>query len=222
MTFTTRKAAALAAAAALAMSGATGVANAQSGTLSSDSLGAGIDLGSVEFVPGGDGSIDTSGSLIGEPTLGSLAEPASEVLGSVRGVTGSSILNPAGGNGSLDTSGSLNPLNPGSAGEPTTGSLADIYAPVAGSLGIGQGFTTVVSDSLGTGTGTGTGSLVPVVLGVGSVAAVGAGIYYAPEIRAAIENAGFELPPLPPLPQFPNLLPPPPAPAPAPAECECP
>ena len=176
MTFTTRKAAALAAAAALAMSGATGVANAQSGTLSSDSLGAGIDLGSVEFVPG------------------------------------------PGGDGSIDTSGSLNPLNPGSAGEPTTGSLADIYAPVAGSLGIGQGFTTVVSDSLGTGTG----SLVPVVLGVGSVAAVGAGIYYAPEIHAAIENAGFELPPLPPLPQFPNLLPPPPAPAPAPAECECP
>ncbi|MBB0993696.1 hypothetical protein G6010_09740 [Dietzia sp. SLG510A3-3B2-2] len=93
MTFTTRKAAAVAAAAALAISGATGVANAQGseelGTLSSDVIGS---AGSSELSSGGgsvpenlgslildanatdEGSLDTSGSaLLGEPSTGSLA-----------------------------------------------------------------------------------------------------------------------------------------------------
>lgn len=232
MTFTTRKAAAVAAAAALAISGATGVANAQessegsldtssltggSGELSSGSEGSGDsagngsvpeDLGSL-ILDGnatGNGSLDTEGSLIGEPTTGSLSDSVSQGIAS----TGTNSLTPADGTGSVDTSGSA------LIGEPTTGSLAPIYAPIAGSLGIGQGATTVLG-SLDGSVGGGTGSLVPAALGLGSVAAIGAGIYFAPEIHDALTAAGIQLPPLPPLPWAPAQgAAPAPVPAPAP------
>ena len=234
MTFTTRKVAAVAAATALAISGATGVANAQSevsldagslsggsGELSSGSEGSGDsagngsvpeDLGSL-ILDGnatGNGSLDTEGSLIGEPTTGSLSGSLSEAIAS----SGVNSLSPAPGTGSITTTDSL-------LGEPTTGSLAPIYAPIAGSLGIGEGATTVLGSmegSLGAGSlPGGTGSLVPATLGLGSVAAIGAGIYFAPEIHAALTAAGIALPPLPPLPWAPAQgAAPAPAPAPAP------
>lgn len=231
MTFTTRKVAAVAASAALAVSGATGVANAQengslptssleggSGELSSGSEGsgdsagggsAGQDLGSIilDADATGNGSIDTSGSAIGEPTTGSLSDSVSQGIAS----TGTNSLTPADGTGSVDTTGSA-------LGEPTTGSLAPIYAPIAGSLGIGQGATSILGSVEGS-VGGGTGSLVPAVLGVGSVAAIGAGIYFAPEIHAQLTAAGIALPPLPPLPWAPAQdedQAPAPAPAPGP------
>ena len=219
MTFTPRKAAAVAVAAALAVSGAAGVANAQSLGSNEDSPGSlaayGLspDSGSL-LQPAnatGNGSLDTEGSLIGEPTTGSLAGSLSEAIGS----SGVNSLSPTPGTGSVDTTGSA------SIGEPTTGSLAPIYAPVAGSLGIDQGITTVlgsVEGSVGAGSlPGGTGSLVPATLGLGSVAAIGAGIYFAPEIHAALTNAGIQLPPLPPLPWAPAQDAAPAAPAPAPA-----
>ena len=93
-----------------------------------------------------------------------------------------------GGKGSVDTSGSA------LLEEPTTGSLAPIYAPIAGSLGIGEGATTILGSS-GSASGSlpATGSLVPAALGLGSVAA----IYFAPEIHAALTAAGIALPPPP-------------------------
>lgn len=199
MTSTTRKAAAVAAATALALSSATGIANAQ-GLLDSGSLGLvsdSLEGGSVVIVPEADatgwGSLDTSGSaLIGEPSTGSLAPLAGSVVNASDSVN---VINPAPGTGSVDTTDSL-------IGEPTTGSLAPIYAPLAGSLGIGQGATTVIQDPAGVGS---------VVLGLGSVAAVSAGIYFAPQIHQALTDAGIELPPLPPLPWAP-------APAGAPAD----
>lgn len=237
MTFTTRKAAAVAAAAALAISGATGVANAQdesSGSIDLGSLVGGSTEGSTESAGSGEsagngsvpedlgslildgnatgnGSLDTEGSLIGEPTTGSVSGSLSEAIAS----SGVNSLSPAPGTGSITTTDSL-------LGEPTTGSLAPIYAPIAGSLGIGEGATTVLGSmegSLGAGSlPGGTGSLVPATLGLGSVAAIGAGIYFAPEIHAALTAAGIALPPLPPLPWAPaGAAPAPAAPAPAPA-----
>jgi hypothetical protein len=133
------------------------------------------------------------------------------LAGSVSEATGSvDILTPAEGTGSVDTSGSA------LLGEPTTGSLVPLYAPIAGSLGIGEGATVVLGSDAGSLPGT--GSLVPATLGLGSVAAVGAGIYFLPEIHASLTAAGIALPPLPPLPWAPaGAAPAPAAPAPAPA-----
>lgn len=157
------------------------MAAAQSATGSADEVG--------EVAPG---LIDTSGSLIGEPTTGSLAPVVSRVVGSVNEAAGSDAVNPAAGTGSLDTSDSV-------IGEPTTGSLAPVagsVAPVLGeALGSGGGPALVIgsggSDSLG-----GSGSLGPVLL-IGGVAAVGAGIAFAPQIEQALADAGVVLPTLP-------------------------
>lgn len=212
MTFTTRKAAAVAAATALALSGATGVANAQSdsGSLNADSLGAGSAEGSTASTGSGDsagtgsvpedlgslilradatgeGSLDTSGSaLFGEPSTGSL----SPLAGSVSEASGSvDVFNPAEGTGSVDTSGSA------LLGEPTAGSLSPIYGPIAGSLGLGEGATLVLGSDGGSLPAA--GSLAPVLLVGGSVAIIGAGIYFAPQIQQALTDAGIQLPPLP-------------------------
>lgn len=146
----------------------------------------------------GVGSLDTTNSSLGEPTLGSLADLASQASGSVN------ISAPKPGTGSVDTSGSA--LVP----EPTTGSLAGLWAPIAGSLGIGEGITTVLG-STGGGSipAVGTGSLaavVPLVLVGGSIAA---GIAAAPLIQQALANANFQLPGLPQitLPAIPGLPP---------------
>ncbi|AWH94145.1 hypothetical protein [Dietzia lutea] len=80
------------------------------------------------------------------------------------------------------------------------GSLAPLYAPVAGSLGIGDGATTVIEDPA---------VLIPVVL-VG--ATVAAAVTFAPQIQQALLDAGIVLPPLPGLPAPAGA----PAPAPAP------
>lgn len=222
MTFTTRKAAALTAAAALAMSGATGVASAQSeiGSIDAGSLGAGSAEGSTESAGNGSvpenlgsiilennatgqGSIDTSGSaLFGEPSTGSLAPVAGSVLEASDSVN---AINPADGTGSVDTTGSA------LLGEPTTGSLAPIYAPIAGSLGIGDNATLVLGSDGGS---LGAGSLGPAVMIGGSAAGIGLGVYFAPQIYQALTDAGIALPPLPPLPWAPA---PGGAPAPAPA-----
>lgn len=163
-----RKATTVAAVAALALTGATGVAHAE------------IDLGSVKIATPGNagpnGSVDTSGSLIGEPTLGSLAGPVSEAIGSI----GVNSVSPAPGTGLIDTTGSL-------IGEPTTGSLAPVTGEVVGA---------VRSASAGD-TGSDSGSTAAVVLGVGSIAAIGAGIAFYPQIQQAAEDAGIALPPLP-------------------------
>ncbi|AWH94154.1 hypothetical protein [Dietzia lutea] len=127
MTFTTRKAAAVAAAAALTMAGLPGVAGAQTGGLDSGSLGLvsdSLEGGSLEIFPEdnatGEGSLDTSGStLLGEPTTGSFAP----LTGSLADNGSVDVLTPAEGTGSVDTSGSA------LIGEPTTGSLAPLYAP---------------------------------------------------------------------------------------------
>lgn len=210
MTFTTRRAAAAAAAAALVLTGLPGVAAAQTdggtGSLNGESLGdlssgsatgnGSENLGSIilDADATGNGSVDTSGStLLDEPSTGSLAPLA----GSAANAFGSiDPLTPAPGTGSVDTAGSI-------IGEPTTGSLAPLYAPIVGSLGIGDGATLVIGD---------TGSLAPAVLGLGSVAAIGAGIYFAPQIQQALQDAGIALPPLPGQP----LVAPAPAPAPGP------
>ena len=153
MTTMIRRAAAVTAAVALAVSTATGVANAQSGDLGSVTIDAGTDLT-------GNGSVDTTDSLIGEPT---------------------------------------------------SGSLLDAYAPLAGSLGTGEGFTAVLSSEEtngGNGGGTGTqtpgsseddmGAALAVVAGIGAIAAISAGIYVNyPQVQAAAADAGIELPPLP-------------------------
>ncbi|MCT1638411.1 hypothetical protein [Dietzia cinnamea] len=173
------------------MAGLPGVAGAQTGGLDSGSLGLvsdSLEGGSVQINPPanatGEGSLDTSGStLLGEPSTGSLAPLAGSVAPLVTG--------------SVDTTDSL-------IGEPTTGSLAPLYAPVAGSLGIGEGATTIIQDPAGAGS---------VVLGFGSVAAIGAGIAFAPQIQQALADAGIVLPPLPGLPAPAGA----PAPAPAPA-----
>ena len=78
---------------------------------------------------------------------------------------------------------------------------------------VGGGATTV----LGSSGGGSTGAILPIALGVGSIAAIGAGVYFAPEIHAALTNAGIQLPPLPPLPWAPAQDAAPAAPAPAPA-----
>ncbi|AWH91083.1 hypothetical protein [Dietzia lutea] len=204
MTFTTRKAAAVAAAAALTMAGLPGVAGAQTGGLDSGSLGLvsdSLEGGSLEIFPEdnatGEGSLDTSGStLLGEPTTGSFAP----LTGSLADNGSVDVLTPAEGTGSVDTSGSA------LIGEPTTGSLAPLYAPVAGSLGIGDGATTVIEDPA---------VLIPVVL-VG--ATVAAAVTFAPQIQQALLDAGIVLPPLPGLPApagAPAPAPAPPAPGPA-------
>ncbi|AWH94171.1 hypothetical protein [Dietzia lutea] len=72
----------------------------------------------------------------------------------------------------MDTSGSA------LIGEPTTGSLAPLYAPVAGSLGIGDGATTVIEDPA---------VLIPVVL-VG--ATVAAAVTFAPADPAGAARRG--------------------------------
>lgn len=188
-----RRAAAVTAAAALAVSTATGVANAQSGDLGSVTIDAGTDLT-------GNGSVDTTDSLIGEPTSGSLAGFVGDVIAS----TNTNSLTPAEGTGSVETTNS-------SLGEPTSGSLLDAYAPLAGSLGTGEGFTAVLSSEEtngGNGGGTGTqtpgsseddmGAALAVVAGIGAIAAISAGIYVNyPQIQAAAADAGIELPPLP-------------------------
>ena len=201
MSLTTRKAAAVTAAAALALAGVPGVAHAQEGgALDSGSLGLvsdSLEGGSVQIFPEdnatGEGSLDTSGStLLGEPTTGSFAPLAASVAdnGSVN------LVSPAEGTGSVDTSGSA------LLGEPTTGSLAPIYAPIAGSLGIGDGATTLIEDPA---------VLIPVVL-VG--ATVAAAVTFAPQIQQALLDAGIVLPPLPGMPA--------PAPAPLPAPAQAP
>ena len=222
--FTTRKVAAVAAATALTISGATGVATAQEsseGSLDTSSLtggsaegssgsgesagdGSAENLGSIilDANATGTGSIDTANSSLGEPTTGSVSDSIGQGIAS----TGTDSLTPADGTGSVDTTGSA-------LGEPTTGSLAPIYAPIAGSLGIGEGATTII----GSAEGGSSGALLPAALGIGSIAAIGAGIYFAPEIHAALTAAGIQLPPLPPLPWAPqNAAPAAPAPAPAP------
>ena len=191
MTTMIRRAAAVTAAAALAVSTATGVANAQSGDLGSVTIDAGADLT-------GNGSVDTTDSLIGEPTSGSLAGFVGDVIAS----TNTNSLTPAEGTGSVETTNS-------SLGEPTSGSLLDAYAPLAGSLGTGEGFTAVLSSEEtngGSGGGTQTpgsseddmGAALAVVAGIGAIAAISAGIYVNyPQIQAAAADAGIELPPLP-------------------------
>lgn len=191
MTTMIRRAAAVTAAAALAVSTATGVANAQSGDLGSVTIDAGTDLT-------GNGSVDTTDSLIGEPTSGSLAGFVGDVIAS----TNTNSLTPAEGTGSVETTNS-------SLGEPTSGSLLDAYAPLAGSLGTGEGFTAVLSSEEtngGSGGGTQTpgsseddmGAALAVVAGIGGIAAISAGIYVNyPQIQAAAADAGIELPPLP-------------------------
>lgn len=222
MKSTITKSAAVAATAALAFSGAIGVSNAQdtgslpteslaggSGELSSGSEGsgdsagngsAGQDFGSL-ILDGnatGEGSLDTSGSAsLEEPTTGSLSDSVSGVID----LTDTNSLTPGEGNGSVDTSGSA------SLEEPTTGSLAPIYAPVAGSLGIGGGATTVL------GSEGGTGSLVPIILVGGSAATIAAGIHFAPQIHQGLTDMGIQLPPLPGAAPAPQAQP---APAPGP------
>lgn len=171
----TTKITAVAATAALAFAGATGVASAEEGLIP------GSSLGSVELEAGntGTGSVDTTDSLIGEPTTGSLAGSVSD---SVDRLPVNSV-NPAPGTGSVDTTDSL-------IGEPTTGSAAPQWSEVAGSLGVGQGVSTVVGSS-------GDDDILPVVLIGGSVAAIAAGVAFAPEIHGALTDAGVELPPLP-------------------------
>lgn len=192
--------AAVLAAPALALALGAGVANAQSGevgTLSSGATGSVTgslpsELGSAgeaaEIV--GPGIIDTSGSLIGEPTLGSLAPVASQAVGSVNEAAGSNALATAPGNGFVDTSGSL-------LGEPTTGSLAPVWGSVGqtlgGALGSGEGPALVI----GSGSGSASGSLGPVLLIGGAAAVVGAGIAFAPQIEQALADAGIVIPPLP-------------------------
>ena len=229
MTFSIRRAAAVAAATALALSGATAVASAQDGTgsLSADSLGADSlgtlssgsegsgdsagegslpqDLGSLilEANATGEGSLDTSGSAIfGEPSTGSLAPLAGSVIDAAGSIT---LTDPAPGTGSVDASGSL-------LDESLVGSVEPAAASVAGSLGVGDGATLVLGSDAGSLPGA--GSLGPLVL-VGGSAAVGAGIYFAPQIHQALTDAGIGLPPLPPLPWAP-VAPEQPAPAPAP------
>ncbi|WP_228549480.1 hypothetical protein, partial [Dietzia sp. SYD-A1] len=197
MTFSIRRAAAVAAASALALSAATGVAAAQEGTgsLSADSLGAdslgalgseGItdsvgegslpqDLGSLilEANATGEGSIDTSGSAIfGEPSTGSLAPLAGSVIDAAGSIT---LSNPAPGTGSVDVSGSL-------LDESLLGSVEPAAALAVGSLGLGDGATLVLGSDAGSLPGA--GSLGPLVL-VGGSAALGAGIYFAPQIHQA-------------------------------------
>ncbi|GLB64400.1 hypothetical protein NCCP2495_22790 [Dietzia sp. NCCP-2495] len=60
-----------------------------------------------------------------------------------------------------------------------------------------------------------TGAILRTALGVGSIAAIGAGVYFAPEIHAALTNAGIQLPPLPWTPAQ-DAAPAAPAPAPGP------
>ena len=167
----------------------------------------------------GVGSLDTTNSSLGEPTLGSLANLASQASGSVN------ISNPKPGTGSVDTSGSA------LLREPTTGSLAGLWAPVSASLGTNEGITTVLG-STGSGSGSlpagslpagslpagslpagslpaGAGSLaavLPIVLVGGSIAA---GIAAAPLIQQALANANFQIPGLPQitLPAIPGLPP---------------
>ena len=228
MTFTTRKAAAIAAATALALSGAVGVANAQegSGSLSADSLGADSlgsgsadssgsetssgsegsagngsvpqDLGSLilDANATGEGSLDTSGSAVfDEPSTGSLAPLAGSVLDTAGSIT---LTDPAPGTGSINTSGSL-------LDESLVGSVEPAAASVAGSLGIGEGATLVLGSDAGSLPAA--GSLGPVVMVGGSVAALGAGIYFAPQIHQALTDAGIALPPRPPLPLLPGQAP---------------
>ncbi|MDX2357866.1 hypothetical protein [Dietzia sp. PP-33] len=225
MTLTTRKAAAIAAATALAISGASGVATAQdTGSLSADSLGADSlgtlssgsegsgdsagdgsvpqDLGSLilDANATGEGSLDTSGSAVfGEPSTGSLAPVAGSVLDGAGSIT---LTDPAPGTGSVDASGSL-------LDESLVGSVEPAAASAAGSLGVGEGATLVLGSDAGSLPAA--GSLGPLVLVGGSAAAVGAGIYFWPQIQQGLMDAGIQLPPLPGMPA------PQPAPAPAPA-----
>lgn len=168
------RATAILAASVLAVSTSAGLAQAAPASSELGQLPA--ELGStVKIGQGGDhGFIDTSGSLIGEPTLGSLGGPASQVIGSVTEVTGSSMTNPQPGTGSIDTSGSL-------LGEPTTGSLAPVAGSVAGAVG---------SDG-------GTGSVGPIVLVGGVAAVIALGVTFAPQIEQALADAGIQLLPLP-------------------------
>ena len=197
MSLTFRTAAVLAAS-ALVVSTSAGVANAQSEEIGE--LGANLvtsvtgslpedgDLGSISFEPGepGSGSVDTSGSALGEPTTGELAGSLAEAVGSVNEAAGSNAINPAPGTGSVDTTGSLI-----GEGEPTTGSLAPVWGPIGNALGSGQGNNLVISSDGGS------GSLGPILVVGGVAAAVGAGIAFAPQIEQALADAGIELPPLP-------------------------
>ncbi|AWH94376.1 hypothetical protein [Dietzia psychralcaliphila] len=228
MTFTIRRAAAVAAATALAISGAAGVATAQdngTGSLSADSLGADSlgtlssgsegsgesagdgsipqDLGSLilDANATGEGSLDTSGSAIfGEPSTGSLAPVAGSLIDAAGSIT---LSDPAPGTGSVDASGSL-------LDESLVGSVEPAAASVAGSLGVGEGATLVLGSDAGSLPAA--GSLGPLVLVGGSAAVIGAGIYFAPQIHQALTDAGIVLPPLPGTP----VAPPQAAPAPAP------
>ena len=84
-------------------------------------------------------------------------------------------------------------------GEPITGSLAPVVGPVATVLGDALGPSdgpAVVIGSGGTDSLGGSGSLGPVLL-IGGVAAVGAGVAFAPQIEQALADAGIVLPPPP-------------------------
>ena len=137
MSFPFPKAAAVAATAALAISGATGVAGAQESSLPEGSIGAygsSPDSGSLlqPVDATGVGSLDTANTSLGEPTSGSLSGLNTAINGSL------GFSNPAPGTGSVDTTGSL-------LGEPTTGSLASVWSPVSDSLGTNEGITTILS-----------------------------------------------------------------------------
>lgn len=205
MTSKFTKVAAISAASLLMVAGAQGVASAQSsdmGSIDSDSLGSGSlnaygsspQAGSLldDVNNGGNGSLDTTGSLVGEPTTGSVGA-------SVQDLTGGSVNGsyPDAGTASVDTTGSL-------LGEPTTGSLAPVALSVGDSLGTSGGITTVV------------GNLLPIVAGLGSLAVAGVGA--AAVACGVVEIPGvqvpdFQCPEIPNLPQFPGQAP---APAPAP------
>lgn len=174
--------AAVVGAVALAFSTATGVTHAQE----SDLLPGG-DLGSVDLQPlleDVPGLLPPSESPSSESTTGSADAGTGSLSGSAgAGTDSADVTDPAPGTGSVDTSGSA------LVGEPTAGSLTDVVTDVAGSLGTGQGVTTV------TGT-TGSNSLAPLALAGGSLSGVAVGIQFAPEIQQELA-ADVELPPLP-------------------------
>lgn len=173
----TTRAAALVAAAALASSGATGVANAQSGDFEIPILGGlttsadisfpdmgSTDLGSMELIPG-------SAGVIPEGSTGGIGEGSTELGGSAD-FTGSGGIISDGLAGSLEggsvttvidsVSGSVDNLSGSSTG--LSGSLGDFTTALTGSISDGGSLTGIldgVEGSLGDG-----GSLSGVLTGV--------------------------------------------------------
>src|SRR5690625_2603095 len=166
----TSRAAAVVAAAALSMSGATGVAHAQSGTLNFDVLQglqssdvnfpdmASTDLGSVDLIPGSANVIpDGSSQGIGE---------GSTNLGGSADVSGSAGTIANGISGSL-TGGSLDPVITG-----VSGSIETITGSVDNSGGSTGAFTDALAGSIETG---GSAGDITSALG-GSLEDIGGGI----------------------------------------------